>query len=183
MGVRIIGPVVVVLLALSGCASPVDRYDARAPSLAFPRSTCPAALHGIRDVARADGPEDALLTTAPARAALICTYSGTGGARPSADRALAGRARLGPAAATALATAAAEVSVARPPDGAVACPADSGTTTVITFAYRAGPPRSLWWNTSGCQTLDDGRLEASQPASPTFARFQEVFQRTTGRAG
>ncbi|WP_375387464.1 hypothetical protein [uncultured Amnibacterium sp.] len=48
---------------------------------------------------------------------------------------------------------------------------------MITFADSRAAPVSLWWSTSGCQTLDNGRVRAPQLASPSFARFQAAVRR------
>jgi hypothetical protein len=59
------------------------------------------------------------------------------------------------------------ISTAVPPDGAH-CPAESLSASIIAFAYANAPDVDLWFKDSGCQTLDNGTLEASQIANPIF---------------
>jgi hypothetical protein len=59
------------------------------------------------------------------------------------------------------------MSTARPT--AVAhCPAQLATVTVLSFGYSADRSVELWYSDSGCQTLDNGFLEASEISNPPF---------------
>ena len=65
--------------------------------------------------------------------------------------------------------------------GPVACPADLGDVTVIAFmspASRTTPATTteLRWATTGCQSIDNGRIRTSQVANPSFWRFEEMFR-------
>jgi len=174
-----------VLASLSSCAqSAPDRYAARSPSATFPTTTCLPALGKIADVVSHSSSSDGLIAAGPRpRAAVICNYRGSYGRAPSGRRVLAKEMALRPAVASAIASAAAQVSASTPPTGAVNCPADFGTVTVITFSYRSRPPLTLWWHTSGCQSIDNGELEASQLANPSFEHFQAVFGRNARTPG
>jgi hypothetical protein len=55
-----------------------------------------------------------------------------------------------------------------PPRGVAACPADFGSATIIVFGYASGPDADLWYNDGGCETLDNGRIGASEVGNPSF---------------
>lgn len=173
-----------IVACLAGCASAADEYTARSPVATFPTASCPPELGRIVDVAAGAGPPHALMDAAPHPVtALVCEYRGTFGAHPSPGRVLAEQVTLTSRAATALASAAASVDVTKPPDGTVNCPSGTDTTTVVTFAYAHHASVGLWWLTSGCQTIDDGRLRASILGSSTFAHFARIFDRIVHTRG
>lgn len=58
------------------------------------------------------------------------------------------------------------------PIGVYACPAAFRSVTLLAFGYAARPTVDLWYNDSGCQTLDNGYVKAwSVVDSVAFARF------------
>ncbi|MFE4949727.1 hypothetical protein ACFQ9V_06415 [Leifsonia sp. NPDC056665] len=66
------------------------------------------------------------------------------------------------------------LSVAQP-TGTVNCPDDTGAFAILAFSYPHHSDVSLWWNTTGCQSIDNGRIGASQIASRSFSDFQNTF--------
>ena len=61
------------------------------------------------------------------------------------------------------------------PSGVFHCPSDVGIATVIGFSYPDRADVGLWYQTSGCQAIDNGRLGAFQGANPSFGAFQSVI--------
>ena len=66
------------------------------------------------------------------------------------------------------------VDLARP-SGVFHCPSDVGSVTIIGLSYPGRPDVGLWYEASGCRTLDNGRLGAFQGANPSFGDFQSVI--------
>jgi hypothetical protein len=130
--------------------------------------------------AQADEINTLLPTTSAPSSALICFYgSQPDSAVAATGRKLAGEIRLDQVDASRLAVSANKISIAAPPAGAVNCPMDTGAVTIIAFAYPASTDVDLWWKSDGCQLIDNGRIGASQLASPSFAAFQQVFKSIT----
>jgi len=127
-----------------------------------------------RDVANVDQGGRLLPEGTTPDAGLVCAYSGS--LNPSSDH-LAMTLNSGQARRVAVALS--HVSL-KQPTGSVSCPADSGAFAVLVFSYPHHPDVSLWWNTTGCQSIDNGRIGASQIGSASFSAFQDTFDRATG---
>jgi hypothetical protein len=58
------------------------------------------------------------------------------------------------------------------PKGVYHCPAQLHSVTLLAFGYSTRRAVDLWYNDSGCQTLDNGTITAWQVASSVdFGRF------------
>lgn len=64
------------------------------------------------------------------------------------------------------------------PTGSSSCPNDSESTSVIAFAYSDGATVELWYRDSGCQTLDNGHIQAFEVANPEFYGAFETLVNT-----
>jgi hypothetical protein len=69
--------------------------------------------------------------------------------------------------AVALADAIRQIDLTSPP-GSASCPADDGEVTLIGLAYADRADVGLWYKSSGCQTLDNGRIGAAEIGNPSF---------------
>jgi hypothetical protein len=65
-----------------------------------------------------------------------------------------------------------KVSLRSPPLGAVNCPNDTASFAIIALAFNGSRDEDLWWKTSGCQTLDNGTVGATETANDSFSYFQ-----------
>lgn len=54
------------------------------------------------------------------------------------------------------------------PQGVASCPAAYGSASIIAFAYPSRADVDLWFNDSGCETLDNGRIGANEVGNPSF---------------
>ncbi|AMM19725.1 hypothetical protein AX769_05660 [Frondihabitans sp. PAMC 28766] len=123
-----------------------------------------------RDVVNADPADRTLVPSGISpNAAVMCIYSGQ--LNPSTKH-LAISLNATEAAQTAASLQ--QVSLKRP-TGTVNCPEDSGSFAILAFSYPRHRDVDLWWDTTGCQTIDNGRIGASQIASDSFAHFQETL--------
>lgn len=176
--------VVSAVVLLAGCV-PGTWFHPANPTIDVRASGhCPANKGAAADVvANSDGSSTLLPDKSAPGAALVCFY----GSRPRATRTVAGHDKLAYAIrldreeARALAASANKVDLAAPPAGAVNCPMDTGAVIIIAFAYPDAPDVDLWWKSDGCQTIDNGRLGASQLANSSFGAFQQVFKGLTTR--
>lgn len=168
--------IVAASLVLTGCGDDGSWYTPRTPTISLTVAAgCPTTVMHARDVANVDPGDSALLPAgAMPDAALICAYSGP--LNPS-NQHLAKT--LSADATRRIADALPHVSLARP-RGPVSCPADSGAFAILALSYPHHPDVSLWWNTTGCQSIDNGRIGASQIASPSFSDFQNTFDTAAG---
>jgi hypothetical protein len=135
---------------------------------------CPARLARFGDV-RPDGPGlgSALVPDQTPSAGLICTY------RPLPRYAAAqhGSVRLPAATARMLSAALARVELTGPP-GEVACPAATGRFAVIVLSYPGRPDVDVRYLDSGCQTLDNGVVQAWEVTNPSFYEgFETAYAR------
>jgi hypothetical protein len=128
---------------------------------------CPASVAGYADVVNTF-PGPPLLPAAPT-AGLICQYGpGVGLGPDSSGRSLlVSSTRLDQTQAQQLARAIRQLDLAGP-SGVFFCPMDDGAVDVIGFTYPGRSDVGLWYTTSGCQTLDNGRIGAFQGANPSF---------------
>lgn len=174
MNVLRLAAAVAAALSLTGCSQAAP-FVAPTPAAAFDTTACPAALGGSRDVAPPAHHDGRLMDGQPAPSgALVCVYGSVFDQGPGPRHTLAKQVRLAAPAAEALAQATAEVVVGTS-TGSVGCPDDTGDVTVIAFGYPHSPPLDLWWRTTGCQTIDNGAVEAEQIANDSFGGFQATF--------
>ncbi len=66
-----------------------------------------------------------------------------------------------------LANAIRQINLAKP-SGRFNCAGDVGEATMIGLSYPRRSDVGLWYQSSGCQTLDNGRIGAFQGANPSF---------------
>lgn len=163
-------------LVLAGCADDGSWDTPRAPAISVAEAGgCPPAVAKARDVANADPGDSSLLPAGISPdAGLVCTYSGP--LNPSNDHLAL---TLDGGKAQHIADALRLLSL-KQPIGTVSCPADTGAFAILAFSYAHHPDVDLWWNTTGCQSIDNGRIGASQIGSPSFGEFQAVFDSETG---
>ncbi len=148
----------------------------RAPTIRLlPARGCPQSLGHAQDVANRGSWVERELVPASPVGGLICRYAAA--RRPSSSPTLAHWARLDRAQARRLAGVIRELST-RPPSGAVACPAGFYQATLIALSYRTRAPADLWYQDTGCRTLDNGWMGASEIANPGFyGRFAPLLDR------
>jgi hypothetical protein len=128
---------------------------------------CPSSLASLQDVVNTfPGPP---LVPAEPRAGLICRYGPMYGLGPTPARRtlLATSKRLNEGQAQVLATVIRSLTLTVSV-GASSCPADFGEAAVIGFAYHGKADVGLWYRTTGCQTLDNGRIGAFEGGNPSF---------------
>jgi len=117
------------------------------------------------------GLDDHLLQENPLRG-LVCRYSATAG-----GPALYRMTSLDETSARQLAEVILRVSTAAP-HGATSCPAAFPTATILVFSYLRHSDVDLWYNDTGCQTLDNGRVGAFQGGNPAFyGPFESLIDR------
>ncbi len=80
---------------------------------------------------------------------------------------------LGPASASAIASAADSIRSEPPPSGPISCPDAVGSVTLIGLSYRGGGQAALRWQDSGCEEVDNGNLAAFQ-WNPGFGTLQSA---------
>jgi hypothetical protein len=149
-------------------------HVSKSPKLRVDVATgCPASVAAYQDVANTfPGPP---LVPANPRVGIICRY-GPSTAKPGPAR-LVHQARLDQTQADLLAGAVRQLSLA-PPRGISHCPADFGLVAIIGFSFSGRPDVGLWYQTSGCQTLDNGRIGSFEGGNPSFYnRFLSVVDR------
>lgn len=126
-------------------------------------SGCPASLGAYQDVVNTF-PGPPLVPPNPT-AGIICRYGPPPNTTTTAR--LQRRTRLGRVEAGTLSTVVRRLSLA-PPAGISSCPADFGITALIGFSYPGRADVGLWYQASGCQTLDNGRIGSFEGANPSF---------------
>lgn len=132
--------------------------------------SCPQSLGAARDVRNHGAWRLTELVPTSPSSGLICRYSASAigpATSPAAQPALYRHVRLDRAQAASLARLIAKVST-KAPTGVTACPADFNTATVIAFGYGNGVGANLWYSDTGCQTLDNGSIGASETGNPSF---------------
>jgi hypothetical protein len=140
---------------------------------------CPRSLGNFQDVVNTF-PGPPLVPTRPGDA-LICRYGPIYGVgpTPATQRLLVTSTRLHEAQAQQLATAIRSISLTATVGG-FSCPADLGEIAVIELAYSGRPGVGLWYRTTGCQTLDNGRIGAYEGGNPSFYnRFENLIDRVS----
>jgi hypothetical protein len=156
---------------LAGCSDGSAWYTPSTPTITVRVADgCPATSGRARDVEARDPGDGSLVPTDMAPVAgLVCVYSGP--LNPSRSHLFR---RLNAAQAQQITAALQKVSLVRP-TGNVNCPADIGTVAILAFAYAHHPDVDLWWNTTGCESIDNGRVESSGLLSKSFGRFEAAF--------
>jgi len=133
---------------------------------------CPPSDTAVADVVNTfSGP---LLVPANPVKGLICRYGARAGSGLPHSGLLVGSKVLDHDQATQLDNVIRQLDLAKP-SGVFHCPADVGFAAVIGFSYPGRSDVGLWYQASGCQTLDNGRLGAFQGANPSFGAFQSVI--------
>jgi hypothetical protein len=163
----------------ASAAAPVWHVS-RAPKLQVDVATgCPVSIGTFQDVVNTfPGPP---LVTAHPKAGLICRY-GPSTANPRPAR-LERQTRLDQSQAGELVAAVRQLNLA-PPTGISHCPADFGLVAVIGFSFPGRPDVGLWYDASGCQTLDNGRIGAFEGGNPSFYnRFLSVVDQLSPTVG
>lgn len=155
-------------------------YVSRAPKLRVDVAAgCPASIGTYQDVVNTF-PGPPLVAAGPTRG-LICRYS----PRASTSRPgnLVHQVRLTRAQAQALGAVVRSLDLT-PPAGTAHCPAAFGTVALIGLSYATRQDIGLWYEASGCQTLDNGRIGASETGNPSFYnRFLSTVNRLSPPVG
>jgi hypothetical protein len=163
-------------LVLAGCADDGSWDAPRTPTISVAVADgCPPAVAKARDVANADPGDSSLLPAGISPdAGLVCAYSGP--LNPSSNHLAL---TLDASKAGHIVDVLRRLSL-KQPIGSVNCPADTGAFAILAFSYPHHPDVNLWWNTTGCQSIDNGRIGASQIGSPSFGEFQAAFDSAAG---
>lgn len=144
---------------------------ARSPAIHLSTDgSCPDSLGEAADVSNAAiWQRHELVPPQPVRG-LICRYEaplGSGAEGQRTGMLLYGSARLAARSASRLAGAIRRIHT-RMPKGPTSCPAGFDQSTVIAFAYGGSGSADLWYQDSGCPTLDNGWLGAFESGNPPF---------------
>jgi hypothetical protein len=124
-----------------------------------------------RDVGNTEGSNQHLVPIgADPIKGLICLYAGP--LQPSAP---ARQIVLNQAEAARLSAALSQVSLQAPPSGPVHCPAATGSYAIISLASTRSQDVNIWWTMTGCQTLDNGTVGATQIANKSFDGFSNTI--------
>jgi hypothetical protein len=163
--------VMAVVLGLVGCGTVTPwTIAARNPQVHVDVSAgCPMSLNDWQDVRNTGKGLGSELVPPNPVAALICRYQGNLGpsVSPLSSRSLYRQVVFDTATSRELATSIAAISLARP-TGTTSCPADLGSASVLAFAYPGRQDVDLWYADSGCPTLDNGEIAASEDGNPPF---------------
>ncbi len=162
-------PLLAVAIAMTtSCASaPWLSSLGQAPVRVTVANGCPAELGGAQDVVNSYT-GDELVPPGPV-SALICRYWSSFPATPETKvrGSLYASVALATSDAVRLAAVIDAISTAAP-QGTYHCPAGLGSASIIAFAYAGRANVDLWFSDSGCQTLDNGRIAASENGNPSF---------------
>jgi hypothetical protein len=168
---RVVAAAFVLALAAVQAGAPPASADARVWSVSrSPKlrvdvaAGCPALLGRYQDVVNTfPGPP---LVPPDPKTGIICRY-GPSATKPGAAR-LERQTRLSSAQAALLTTAVRRLSLA-PPAAVIYCPADFGVIALIGLSYSGRPDVGLWYQATGCQILDNGRIGSFEGGNPSFA--------------
>ena len=169
---------IVLLLPSCGASTPVQGSQkvwlipARRPQVRVTvTGGCPSNVSRYKDVQNPGGALPDRLVPLDSRKGLVCRYGprvlsgGVGESGPGLYRSTS----LDRSQARELARVIDDISTKGPPSGPPpACPEDSGSATIIAFAYSSSPERDLWYFDAGCQILDNGKIGAWEEGNPTF---------------
>lgn len=169
--VFVLAIVAFLVVGLGGCSTAGEWYQPRTPAVLVQASQpCPPTIGKARDVENVD-PSDPKLVPSGENpdGGEVCIYGGP--LRPSvAVRQI----EFTAAQATRVAAALAKVDLSAP-YGTVNCPNDTGSFAIIALSYPGARTVDEFWSTTGCPTLDNGRLGAWQLGSDSFNTFQKTF--------
>lgn len=173
--------VCVLSLAVTGCNSPWLVSGVRSPIRLLASHPCPVSL-GASDGVSNPGVGEQLALPNPTTG-LICRYAPPSpfGAHDLAPGSIYAQVWLTPSQAVRLAAVIDTISTAVP-TGATSCPAGFDSTSLIVFEYTGAPDIDLWFEDSGCQTLDNGKVKAFEPGNPNFyGPFDALIQQWAPR--
>lgn len=160
------GLLILLPLLTSACAARPWRLSASPKIQVDVAAGCPSSVIGYMDVVNTySGPR---LVPPDPKSGIICRYHPEGGAPSSDHGQLARQTRLDSTKAGELAKAIRGLSLRPPSPRPVDCPVDIGAFVLIGLSYPSRPDVGLWNKTSGCQTLDNGRLGAWELGHPSF---------------
>jgi hypothetical protein len=127
---------------------------------------CPGSVGSYADVVNTfAGPP---LVPAGPSAGLICQYGQDLGSGLPSSADLVRSTSVDRSQAQQLASVIREIDLARP-TGTISCPAGwVGAVTLIDLSYPGRADVGLWYTTSGCATLDNGRIGAFEDGNPSF---------------
>ena len=115
---------------------------------------------------------------------LVCEYDGAPprGEQTRISTRLTRQVRLARQDAGIMAAAIARISPKPPPAGPISCP-NQGFGTITILAVRSGERTvDLFWNTSGCESMDNGRIRTFEIGNPSFYKdFADTYDRVVGR--
>ena len=156
---------------LAGCSDQGSWFHPRTPTT-FVRTSvgCPSSVGKARDVRNTGGSSQRLVALgAHPSIGLICVYGGP--LQPSGP---VRQVALNQAAASRLSAALSQVSLQAPPSSPVNCPNDTGGFAIISLAFAGSQDVNVWWTMTGCQSLDNGLVGATQIANKSFVRFSNT---------
>lgn len=172
--------VLVLLPALTGCTASGTWWHSHGPRMHFTASQGCPPKSTQEDVSNPGQPTSPLLSTSPMpTSTLVCIYGYwyPDHTLPTSDDAnkLIHSVRLDAQKTSTLAHTITALSLAEP-HGVTDCPADMiGVRALLAFAYPDGTTTDLNYHDTGCQTLDNGTIAASQIASTSFGAFQTTL--------
>jgi hypothetical protein len=172
--------VVSLMTVLSGCA-PGSWWHSGGPRIHFTIAEgCPPRTKPHEDVVNQDQASSPLLRISKVpTASLVCLYGYwyASGALPTAVIAnkLIASVRLDSHDSAALGRKVVALSLAQP-SGVTSCPNDMvGVSALLAFTYADGTTTDLNYHDTGCQSLDNGTVAASQIGSASFEAFQTTL--------
>jgi hypothetical protein len=165
-----------VTVATSGCASGRP-YSAGTPEVHIAvGDSCPATLGNAADVSNPKaGLTRSLVPVGPSPASgLVCQYDAHLSAGTVASPSVVRSVALSAAKASRLARALAAVSLKKP-RGTFHCPMDVGSIAIIALHYAGrSDDVDVWYETSGCQTLENGHVFYFPGRQPELLRRLRV---------
>jgi hypothetical protein len=166
-----------IAVMLVACSAQGSWFHPRTPTVSVQASKgCPSSMGKVRDVRNAKGSDQHLVPIdAHPINGLICIYGG-----PLQRSAPARQIVLSRAAAVRLSAVLSKVSLQAPPSGPVNCPAATGGFAIISLASTGSQDVNIWWTMTGCQTLDNGTVGATQIANKSFDRFSNTIGELIG---
>lgn len=135
-----------------------------------PEGPCPKSIRDFNDVANTEDSLRSHLLPPGALFGIICRYITVPKRTPYK---LYRRSLINGRTAAAFEDAINNIQTERPEE-IVSCPAKFIEATVLAFGYLDGHFVDLWYEDSGCQTLDNGYLEASETTDPPFQNFIQL---------
>ena len=154
-----------------------DPYSAGSPKVRVTvAGGCPQSLGEAVDVS-SPGPSwwrelwtHSRLASSGAASGLVCLYAGG---------ALREHVVMSARQAASVSAAAHNVST-KHPSGTFHCPAIGGTVAIVVLGYPNRADADIWWDTSGCQTADNGHVQVFQSGNASFGDFQSAVSAVVG---